>query len=248
MGYKLFNLRLPSRLQIVISYILDLIHKSFNVFNKDVITCYQDPFLLVSRLLGNCRALSRILTLVCHLWVWGLRLCASSYVWIFDSWHALSTLRRLWSINILITTLACARACNGTIGLLSLFNIFLFLFFLLSSFVLLLFLVLFIGRKWEVHFHLDLWSSACDGSFQNFISEKHFVDHFIIGSGGHEVLVVDIRVLGRIYSNVLSSPLVLCNCLSNVLLVSHSRCSFHRFNEDWVLLWIVHCKLFYHWM
>ena len=32
-GDELFNLRLPSRLQIGVSYILDLVHKSFNVFN-----------------------------------------------------------------------------------------------------------------------------------------------------------------------------------------------------------------------
>ena len=32
-GDELFNLRLPIRLQIVVSYILDLVHESFNVFN-----------------------------------------------------------------------------------------------------------------------------------------------------------------------------------------------------------------------
>ena len=32
-GDELFNLRLPGRLQIVVSYILDLVHESFNVFN-----------------------------------------------------------------------------------------------------------------------------------------------------------------------------------------------------------------------
>ena len=163
-GYELFNLRLPGRLQIVVSYVLDFIHEAFNVLNKDVITCNQDSFLLVCRLLGNCSALHRILTLICRLWVWGLRLCAPSYVWIFYCRHTLCALWGLRTIWILFSSLACTRACNRTIGLLSLFDIFLLFLFLLSSFILLLLLVLLVSRKWEVHLHLDLRSGACDGT------------------------------------------------------------------------------------
>ena len=171
-GYELFNLRFPGRLQIVVSYVLDFIHETFNVLNKDVITSYQDSFLLVCRLLGYCCALSRILTLIRRLLrVWGLRLCASSYVWIFYSWHALGALRWLRTISILFSSLTCTGASNRAIGLLSLFDIFLLFLFLLSSFILLLLLVLFVSRKWEVHLHLDLRSSACDGSLQDLIGE-----------------------------------------------------------------------------
>ena len=229
-GYELFNLRLPSRLQIVVSYVLDFIHETFNILNKDVVTSYQDPFLLVCRLLGNCSALSRILTLIRCLRVWGLRLCAPGYVWIFYSRHALSALRWLRTISILFSSLTCTGACNRAIGLLSLFDIFLLFLFLLSSFILLLLLVLLVSRKWEVHLHLDLRSCACDGSLEDLIGEQDLIEKFVVRSGWHEVLVVDIRILGGIDTNVLATPLIFCYCFSCIFFVSKSWGSLHWLN------------------
>lgn len=45
MGDKLFNLVLPRGFQIVISNILDLVHKSFNILDQDIVSRDEDSLL-----------------------------------------------------------------------------------------------------------------------------------------------------------------------------------------------------------
>jgi len=45
MGDKFFNLVLPRGFQIVISYILDLVHKSFDILDQDIVSRDEDSLL-----------------------------------------------------------------------------------------------------------------------------------------------------------------------------------------------------------
>ena len=120
---------------------------------------------------------------------------------------------------------------------------------LLSSLVLLLLLVLLVGRLRQVHLHLDLWAiGGTDVAPKNLVREQGLVEDFIVWSGTHEILVIDIRVLGWIYSDEVTATLVLIACLSYVLLKAKLRTLLHWIHKERIILWIVNCKLLNHLM
>jgi len=45
---EFFKLALPSFLEVSVIYVLNFSHQSVYIFNKNIITRYQDPFLLLS--------------------------------------------------------------------------------------------------------------------------------------------------------------------------------------------------------
>lgn len=166
--YEFFKLRLPRSFQISVVYVLNLAHQSVNVFNKNVISSYQNPFLL---LCGSCLRLStshllrnlllkRTWSSCCIVLVlWGtdigLFACACwggcTHIWcVFSSWLTLSGF-------ILLLNNSGIRCCLRLRGsglrswlslLLLLFHCFnLFIFLYCGLFVLLL-LILLICRSW----------------------------------------------------------------------------------------------------
>ena len=59
-------------------------------------------------------------------------------------------------------------------------------------------------------------------------------------------MVIDIRLLGRIYPDEVTTTLILITCLPNVLFEAKLRTLLHRFYEERVILRIVNCKLLNH--
>ena len=127
--------------------------------------------------------------------------------------------------------------------LLRLLNLLVLFFLFLRGLVLLLLLVLLVGGKGHVHLHFDLRARrARDGRTENLIGEEHLVEDFVVGARAQEELIVDVRVLGGVNSNKVTTTLVLSDCFANILLISQPRCLFHRVDKDGELLWILDCQ------
>ena len=117
--------------------------------------------------------------------------------------------------------------------LLCLLDLLVLFFLFLRGLVLLLLLVLLVGGKGHVHLHFDLGARrARDGRAQDLICEEHLVEDFVVGARAQEELIVDVRVLGGVNSNKVTTTLVLSDCLANIFLVSQPRCLFHRVDKN----------------
>lgn len=115
--------------------------------------------------------------------------------------------------------------------MLSPFQILLLFLLLLSGLVLLLFFVLLIRGHGHIHLQLNLWAVGIhDRVAKDLIREESFVQDLVVGSWALEELIIDVRILGWIDSNIVATALVLSNSFPDILLVTDSCCLLHRLN------------------
>jgi len=185
---ELFNRLLPLFLeQALFTHNFQLIHESVNVLNQDVIACDQHLLLLASIMLLFMVLLTawllcrlRLIGVACH---WStLRVVLSlpgNLLWGLLQIVVVIALETLRLFSILVRcrldlSLATPRVVLGRA----------------SCSILVLLLVLLIGCRWQLDFisKLFLWVLAvreyCQLSivFNNFITEEHFCDDFVVWS------------------------------------------------------------------
>ena len=172
---ELFNLVLPGSFQIVVLYILDLVHKALNILNEDIVSRNEDALLGPAGPRRTWLATRIDRRLHRGLGLWLGRSPPSSCHTLFNSGHwvswGLACIHDLWLGGIGVLSRASDRS-----ALLRFFDNFLFFFFLKSRLVLLLFLVLLVRAQRHVHLHFDFRSASWgDGRSEDLICEEHLV-------------------------------------------------------------------------
>lgn len=228
---ELLDLVLPRNFQIVVVDRFDFSHQALHVLDQNVVASDEDTLLSATTRADSISNACR-----CRLHG-GLRVrlgggaSVRGHGGVLDARHGLGGLGLARIHDVLVSSGVLARASDWA-RLLCLLHIFLLFFFLELGLVLLLLLVLLVRRQRHVHLHLDLGSRArCDRRPQDFVREEHFVQHLVVWARAHEKLVVDVRIFSRVDPDEVSTALVLCDSLSDVLLVAKAGRLLHRVDQ-----------------